>query len=106
MDVIASTALPYLPAQGEPQAFRIEIGRPFRVTEGEWACPVALPGLYSELSPLQGEDAVQALSLAMDLVRRLLESCWERKCRFQFADGSEEWPLEAYFPCSPSTPPA
>jgi hypothetical protein len=83
-------------ADGEPeQDIHIEIGRPYETATGEWACSIAVRGLHHDAAAMRGEDSFQALALALDLVRRLLQQSVDRGGRFQYPDTSEEVPLEA-----------
>jgi hypothetical protein len=97
-DVVARTELRHR-ADGEPDRdVRIEIGRPYQATSGEWACPVSIHGLHPDLPAVRGEDSLQALALALDLVRKLLHQAVERGSSFQYPGTAEEVPVEAYFP--------
>jgi hypothetical protein len=49
----------------------VEIGQPYQVAEGEWACPVKIRGLYDSLCDIHGQDSLQTLCLAASLVRSL-----------------------------------
>ena len=51
---------------------RVCIGHPYEISADEWACPVALEGLYSRLSDQHGIDAFQSLMLVQALARTLL----------------------------------
>ena len=53
-------------------SIRVCVGHPHQVSTDEWACPVALEGLYSRLSDQHGVDAFQSLMLAQRLARTLL----------------------------------
>jgi hypothetical protein len=59
------------PEQGE-FAVGVYIGKPYCISDDEWACPVALPGLQSILSDQHGVDSFQALMLAQNLACTLL----------------------------------
>jgi hypothetical protein len=48
------------------------IGCPYEISADEWACPVALDGLYPRLRDQHGIDAFQSLMLAQKLARALL----------------------------------
>jgi len=52
----------------------IHIGQPYRISLDEWACPVSLEGLHSKLHDQHGTDAFQALMLAQNLARYLLDA--------------------------------
>ena len=51
---------------------RLVIGQPYRVAENEWACSIALDGLYEHLWDQHGVDSFQALMQAQNLARTLL----------------------------------
>jgi uncharacterized protein DUF6968 len=51
---------------------RVCVGHPYQIGIDEWACPVALEGLYSFLSDQHGVDTFQSLMLAQRLARTLL----------------------------------
>ena len=53
----------------------IMIGKPYQTDSkyGEWGCPIALIGLHGRLHDVYGVDSWQALTLAIRLVRDLLD---------------------------------
>jgi hypothetical protein len=53
-------------------SIHVFIGHPYQVSTDEWACPVALEGLYPRLRDQHGIDAFQSLMLAQRLARTLL----------------------------------
>ena len=55
-----------------PFTIRVCLGHPYEVGGDEWACPVALEGLYPRLMDQHGIDAFQSLMLAQKLARTLL----------------------------------
>lgn len=75
----------------------IDIGQPYRCGDSpeEWACPVALRGLYDRLHDAHGNDALQALCLAISLALDLLSAFKDEGGKLLYADGGEV-PLEAY----------
>jgi hypothetical protein len=58
---------------GEPFPVVVRIGRPYRASDVDWACPVALEGIDHSLADMHGIDSWQALLLAVSLVRGRLE---------------------------------
>ena len=50
----------------------IGVGRPYQITEDEWACSVRVDGLHNNLRDQHGIDSWQALQLAYQLVAQLL----------------------------------
>lgn len=59
------------PEKGQLE-IEIRIGQPYRASDVDWACPVAVDGLHSRLADQHGVDAFQALMLAQNLARYLL----------------------------------
>jgi hypothetical protein len=54
------------------------IGQPYQKEDGSWACPLQLEGLFDDLSDVSGEDSFQALMLAQNLARTLLNALTEK----------------------------
>jgi len=54
------------------------IGQPYQKEDGSWACPIQLKGLFEDLSDVGGEDSFQALMLAQNLARTLLNAFAEK----------------------------
>ena len=93
---------------GERFPIVISIGVPYEEAGSagrvRWACPVAIEGLYSRLADMVGENSLQALCLAIYLVRLLLQGFIEDGGRLLLHSG-EDFPLDAYFPATPPTLP-
>jgi len=53
----------------------LQIGRPYQTdsAHGDWACPVALIGFHGRFPDMQGDDSWQALVLAFDLTKKILD---------------------------------
>jgi hypothetical protein len=51
---------------------RICVGHPYEIGPDDWACPVALEGLYPRLRDQHGIDALQSLMPSQKLTRTLL----------------------------------
>lgn len=81
---------------GERRPIRFHVDRPVHESPGEWSCVAQLTGLCGELLPMRGEDALQALCLALGLCAFLLRSHVASGGGLQYSSG-EEFPLEAYF---------
>ena len=65
----------------------IGIGQPYQKEEGSWACPIQLKGLFEDLSDVHGEDSFQALMLAQNLARTLLNALVEKGWKvYSYAD--------------------
>jgi hypothetical protein len=81
---------------GEQRPVRIWLGVPQQEASGEWSCPAGLDGLYDDLAVMRGEDALQAICLALGLCASLLRAHLADGGQLHHS-GGEEFPLEAYF---------
>ena len=93
---IAKTTVTRVRASGEKVSIVVEIGQPYQVADGFWRTPVALHGLDGRLNDICGEDSMQSLSLAVEMVHRRLASIIEAGEQLLDSEG-EEFPMEAYF---------
>jgi hypothetical protein len=93
---IAKTEVVHVRASGERSTIVAEIGQPYQTPDGFWRTPVALHGLDGRLCDICGEDSLQSLSLAVEMVHRRLASLVEAGEHLLDSEGSE-FPLEAYF---------
>ena len=59
-DAIAERTLVCLKPNGERIPVTLRIGKPYRASDVDWACPVALDGLQSKLADIHGIDSFQA----------------------------------------------
>lgn len=84
-------------AQGEKKTVSIRIGQPYPCPTGDWACPVALEGLHTRLKDQHGIDAFQALMLAQNLVRILLNDFVEKGGSLRSTHADEPIDLEKLF---------
>lgn len=71
---------------GSRTAVRLVLGDPTQRTDGHWACDVAAHGLFDRLPPAVGVDAMQALLLAVFLLRRLVEAEIQRGAVIYWCD--------------------
>jgi hypothetical protein len=62
----------------ELKEVHVGIGQPYQKEEGSWACPIQLKGLFEDLSDVNGEDSFQALMLAQNLIKTLLNALVEK----------------------------
>jgi hypothetical protein len=76
-------------ADGRCQSVSLRIGRPHRLSGGDWACPVSVDGLYAKLPAVNGVDSWQALMLAIRLVKYLLETEVERGAVLHWPDNEK-----------------
>ena len=65
-------------AEGDPVKVVIAVGPPIKQSTGEWTCEVEAAGLFERLPAARGVDALQAVVMALSLLRTLLEAEVER----------------------------
>jgi hypothetical protein len=95
-NIVAQLDLLAILPNGDQRSVRVWVGAPGQEPTGEWSCPAGLPGLYEDLDAMRGEDALQAICLALGLVARLLRDHVAAGGRLRYPRG-DEFPLEAYF---------
>jgi hypothetical protein len=86
---IASRKLMAIDASGREFEITIAIGEPYEASEGEWACPVLLEGLYDRFRDTRGIDSWQAMQLAYQMVGRMLSYFVEDGGRLQWFEERE-----------------
>ncbi len=64
--------------EDEVKEVHVGIGQPYQNEDGSWACPIQLKGLFENLADVGGEDSFQALMLAQNLARTLLNALVEK----------------------------
>lgn len=74
----------------------VRIGLPAQAKTHEWVCPVRILGLQNTIR-VRGEDALQVLCLALDLVGDLLYEAQSKGVRLGYVSSNDEVPLYAYF---------
>jgi hypothetical protein len=72
----------------------VVIGRPYLVSELEARCPVELRGFESQYPDISGTNTLQALCLALTIVRRRLEDALDKGCILSDAEGGEPYDPE------------
>lgn len=85
-EIVAERKLICAKRDGERKSIRILIGKPYPISNTEWACPVAFEGVYKQLSDVHGVDSFQVLNLAIALTKQLLSSIEEDGFKFYFED--------------------
>jgi hypothetical protein len=82
---------------GERIPVFVEIAEPRKDAHGVWCTRVALHGIDGRLSDICGEDSLQSLCLALQMVRARLAEVVAGGDRLVDSDGGA-FPIEAYFP--------
>lgn len=93
---IAETTFVLRRRDGTRTPVHVAIGAPRQVGPAEWSCALSLHGVYDELAPMIGGDAVQALGLAWGLARTLLGNLETAGDVLEYETGGAV-PLSAYF---------
>lgn len=75
---IAERTLYLKNAEEAVKEVNIGIGQPYQNEDGSWSCPIQLKGLFEKLSDTVGEDSFQALMLAQNLARTILNALVEK----------------------------
>ena len=83
---IAEREVIYVRPNGERIAVTLRIGKPYRASDVDWACPVAAEGLYFKLADIHGIDSLQALALAQKLLLQLMAGAIEDGGSFRNVD--------------------
>jgi hypothetical protein len=76
-EMIAQRAIVWVKPDGSRVPITLQIGKPYRASDVDWACPVAADGLYAKLSDIHGVDSFQALVLAQRLLLQLMNGAVE-----------------------------
>jgi hypothetical protein len=67
----------------------VQLGAPYQASDVDWACPVGITGLYEHLADQHGIDSWQALMLARNLARTLLNGFIDDGGRVLVSQGGE-----------------
>src|SRR5215472_6053857 len=79
--------------EGQERRVRARVGKPYRVSSREWACPVEIRGFERRYPDVRGGDSMQALCLATHLLWRRFEAFLEDGGRVLDIDEGSEWDL-------------
>ena len=71
-DPIAVQELLWIRKDGKEVLITAKVGRPYRVDDDTWACPSELCGVEKQYFDISGVGSMQALGLAMGLIKTRL----------------------------------
>lgn len=71
-DPIAIQELLWIHKDGKEVLLTAKVGRPYKVDDNTWACPAELCGFENQYPDMHGLGSMQALSLAMGLIKTRL----------------------------------
>ena len=93
------------PRGGRKKRVRARVGRPYKISSREWACPVEVRGFESRYPDIRGVDSMQALCLATSLIRMRLEDVLSKGGTIQDIDEESEYDLRSVRAAFGATPP-
>lgn len=96
-DEIASTELRCIARDGRGFDAHVSIGRPYLAVTGEWRCPLSLGALDEGIPDMAGEDALQALCMALSTARALLEHFVQQGGRLSYLGGDSVFNVQTTF---------
>lgn len=95
--VVAERALVAESPEGERTPINVRIGRPFKVADRTWSCPLLMDGLGSVSDGL-GTDSWGALTVAIGVARQQLGLCVEKGARLVCEQDGSDINLDDLFP--------
>jgi hypothetical protein len=94
-DVVGSADLILAATDGTRTPITIRVGRPYQVDVLEWACPVEVHGLEPRYPDMHGTTSLQALCLAVAVVRERIRDVRAKGGKVLAADEDVEWDDDA-----------
>ncbi|MBT8132645.1 MAG: hypothetical protein KJO35_10280 [Gammaproteobacteria bacterium] len=95
--VVAERELVAESDEGERTPIQVRIGRPFKVADRTWSCPLRLEGLGSVSDGL-GTDSWSALTVAIGVARQQLAILQEKGARLVCGEDGSDIELDDLFP--------
>lgn len=93
--IIASEEIIWLKKNGDELLIHVDVGMPYQ-HEGAWACPAALIGVDGRYPDIAGDSFIQALQLAIRLIRQRLGHLLDAGERLVYpADRSCNWDFDS-----------
>lgn len=86
--VVAEKSMVAEAEDGTRKPIKVTIGRPYRVAEKTWSCPLRLEGV-GRVSDGLGADSWSALTVAIGVVRQQLDRIAQESRLVCSSDGSE-----------------
>ena len=94
-DVVGSADLILAASDGTRTPITIRVGCPYQVDALEWACPVEAHGLEPRFPDMHGTTSLQALCLAVAVVRERIRDVRTKGGKFLDPDEDVEWDEDA-----------
>lgn len=93
---IASLSILWLRSDGAETLIEANIGEPYQIDEQTWACPASLVGVDGRYPDIVGGSSLQALSLALGLVKSRLGHMLEDKAKLVYPEDRTEWDISTF----------
>ena len=90
---IATYQLVWSKQDGSETRIVVRVGAPYPIDERTWACACELEGHGGRTLDIHGGSSMQALCLAINLVRSQLAHLIETGERLLYAEGGGDWDL-------------
>lgn len=88
---VASCEFVFQSKAGAKRRVRARVGKPYRVSSREWACPVEIRGFERRYVDARGGASMQALCLATWLIRSRLEDFIAKGGRVLDVEDGSDW---------------
>ncbi|MCC5806432.1 MAG: hypothetical protein JJU00_08915 [Opitutales bacterium] len=95
-EMIASTQVRRLQANGKESIVSLQISKPFRVSAQEWCCYATDPGT-KRMKTISGNDGIQVLSIALNFFGRRMRELEEEGIAWRDPEIDDEFPIDPYF---------
>jgi len=96
LGVLARLELTSVRRSGTRRPIIVEMGQPEACESGEWKCSVKLTAIDDRTRAICGEDALQAICLALRFIACGLDDLLDDGGKLLDSEGGE-FPLDAYF---------
>ena len=90
-DSIGQAEFVFLFPDGTKNRVGFRVGRPYSLGDHEWACPCELTGMDGRHPDIHGGSSMQALTLAISLLRRRVQDFVEKGGKVLDAETEEEY---------------
>ena len=98
MDIVVAEKTLYAEGDnGERTPIKVTLGRPYKVADRTWSCPLKLDGVGAVSDGL-GTDSWSALTVAIGVARQQLDNLVEKGQRLVCGDDDSELDLDDLFP--------
>ena len=90
-EVTVASPFVFQSADGVRRRVTLRVGKPYKRSPRDWACPAEIRGLETRYPDMSGANSMQALCLAVAIVRMRVEDFIAKGGRLFDVTGGEEW---------------